>query len=74
MPGSAARHTDNTPLGAARHLGPLRSMPAWLKVITAAVAILLVGVLAFGAYWVIRLQGNLTTSSLGAGSSKSEGP
>lgn len=48
-------------------------MPAWLKVITAAVAILLVGVLAFGAYWVIRLQGNLTTSSLGAGSSKSEG-
>lgn len=31
------------------------------------------GVIAFGAYWAIRLQGNLTTASLGAGNSKSEG-
>jgi LCP family protein required for cell wall assembly len=32
-----------------------------------------VGVLAFGAYWTIRLQANLTTASLGAGNTKSEG-
>jgi LCP family protein required for cell wall assembly len=32
-----------------------------------------VGVLAFGAYWAIRLQANLTTASLGAGNTKSEG-
>ncbi|QCB97564.1 LytR family transcriptional regulator [Arthrobacter sp. PAMC25564] len=47
--------------------------PAWLKIGTAVVSVLLVGVIAFGAYWAIRLQGNLTTASLGAGSTKTEG-
>ena len=47
-------------------------MPGWLKIGTAVVSILLVGVLAFGAYWVIRLQGNISKASLGAGSDKTE--
>ncbi len=33
---------------------------------------LLVGVIAFGAYWAIRLQGNLTKAPLSAGNIKSE--
>jgi len=37
------------------------------------VSVLLVGVLAFGAYWVIRLQGNISKASLSAGSSTTEG-
>ncbi|MCU1522905.1 MAG: transcriptional regulator, partial [Arthrobacter sp.] len=37
------------------------------------VSVLLVGVLAFGAYWVVRLQGNISKASLGAGSSSTEG-
>ncbi|MCU1547256.1 MAG: LytR family transcriptional regulator [Arthrobacter sp.] len=32
------------------------------------------GVLAFGGYWVIRLQGNITKSPLSAGSNKTEAP
>ncbi len=43
-------------------------MPAWLKIGTGVVAVLLVGVIAFGAYWVIRLQGNITKAPLTAGS------
>lgn len=48
-------------------------MPGWLKIGTAVVSILLVGVLAFGGYWVLRLQGNISKASLGAGSDKTEG-
>ena len=48
-------------------------MPGWLKIGTAVVSILLVGVLAFGAYWVFRLQGNISKAALGAGSDKTEG-
>ena len=36
------------------------------------VAVLLVGVIAFGAYWALRLQGNLTKAPLSAGSTKTE--
>ncbi|MGP4032031.1 LCP family protein [Pseudarthrobacter sp. 1C304] len=72
-PGSAARHTDDPDVGPARHLGLTRGMPGWLKIGTAAVAILLVGVLAFGAYWVFRLQGNISKAALSAGSDKTEG-
>lgn len=70
---AAARHTEDLSVGPARHLGGVRRTPAWLKIGTAVVSVLLVGVIAFGAYWVIRLQGNLTTASLGAGSAKTEG-
>ncbi|HSN37240.1 MAG TPA: LCP family protein [Arthrobacter sp.] len=48
-------------------------MPGWVKVGTVVVSILLVGVLAFGAYWAIRLQGNLSKAALGAGGDKTEG-
>ncbi|WP_426978044.1 LCP family protein [Pseudarthrobacter sp. O4] len=69
----AARHSDDPAVGPARHLGAPRRLPAWLKIGTAVVSVLLVGVLAFGAYWVIRLQGNISKASLSAGSSKTEG-
>ena len=48
-------------------------MPGWLKIGTAVVSVLLVGVLAFGAYWDFRLQGNISKAALGAGSDKTEG-
>ncbi|HSN35274.1 MAG TPA: LCP family protein, partial [Arthrobacter sp.] len=71
--GSAARHTDDPAVGPARHLGRIRRMPTWLKIGSAAVSILLIGVLVFGAYWVLRLQGNISKAALGAGSDKTEG-
>ncbi|MDQ0820953.1 LCP family protein required for cell wall assembly [Arthrobacter sp. V4I6] len=69
---AAARHSDDPAVGPARHLGIPRRLPAWLKIGTAVVSVLLVGVLAFGAYWVVRLQGNISKASLGAGSSTTE--
>ena len=70
---AAARHTDDPSVGPARHLGAARGTPAWLKIGTGVVAVLLVGVLAFGAYWVIRLQGNITKAPLTAGSGSTDG-
>jgi LCP family protein required for cell wall assembly len=70
---AAARHTADPAVGPARHLGSARRTPTWLKVFTGVVAVLLVGVIAFGAYWTIRLQGNLTKAPLSAGSIKTEG-
>lgn len=61
-------------MGPARHLGALRGRPAWFKVASAMVAILLVGGLAFAAFWVIRLQMNISKAPLGAGSSRTEDP
>lgn len=61
-------------MGPARHLGALRGRPAWFKVVSAMVAILLVGGLAFAAFWVIRLQMNINKAPLGAGSSRTEDP
>lgn len=61
-------------MGPARHLGALRGRPAWFKVASAMVAILLVGGLAFAAFWVIRLQMNINKAPLGAGSSRTEDP
>jgi len=70
--GTAARHTEDPSVGPARHLGAAGRTPAWLRIGTIVVSVLLVGVLAFGAYWVIRLQGNITKSPLSAGN-KTEG-
>ncbi|MGX5714816.1 LCP family protein [Arthrobacter sp. MAHUQ-56] len=50
-----------------------RRKPRWVKVLTAAVAVMLLGVLAFGGYWVWRLQSNLSTSELTAGGQRTEG-
>jgi LCP family protein required for cell wall assembly len=52
----------------------MRGKPGWLKLTTAVVAVLLVGGLAFAAFWVIRLQMNLSKAPLGAGSSRTEEP
>lgn len=49
-------------------------MPGWLKIGTVVVSVLLVGVIAFGAYWTVRLQGNITKASLGAGNGTTEAP
>ena len=69
---AAARHADDPAVGPARHLGVARRIPTWLKVGTGVLAVLLVGVIAFGAYWAIRLQGNITKAPLSAGSSRTE--
>ena len=71
---AAARHSEHAGLGAARHLGATRQMPAWLKVTTAIVSVFLVAGLAFAAFWVIRLQGNIEKAPLGAGNQKTEDP
>nr|WP_198011589.1 MULTISPECIES: LCP family protein [unclassified Arthrobacter] len=61
-------------MGPARHLGAMGGKPAWFKVATAVVALVLVGALAFAAFWVIRLQMNISKAPLGAGSSRTEDP
>ena len=53
--GPVSRHADQAGLGAARHLGPIRGMPGWLKVVTAVVAVVLVGGLAFATVWTVLL-------------------
>ncbi|MGO4227373.1 LCP family protein [Arthrobacter sp. YAF34] len=69
---AAARHTADSSVGPARHLGAAHRIPTWLKVTTGVIAVLLVGVIAFGAYWAIRLQGNITKAPLSAGTGKTE--
>ncbi|MFF1383262.1 LCP family protein [Arthrobacter sp. NPDC058288] len=71
---AAARHSDTKDMGPARHLGAMRGKPVWFKVTTAVVALVLVGALAFAAFWVIRLQMNISKAPLGAGSSRTEDP
>ncbi|ABK03608.1 LCP family protein required for cell wall assembly [Arthrobacter sp. PvP102] len=71
---AAARHSDTKDMGPARHLGAMGGKPAWFKVATAVVALVLVGALAFAAFWVIRLQMNISKAPLGAGSSRTEDP
>ncbi|MCX2746749.1 LCP family protein [Arthrobacter sp. MI7-26] len=51
-----------------------RRAPRWFKITSAVVAVLLLAVVAFGGYWVWRLQSNISTSALGAGGHRSEGP
>jgi LCP family protein required for cell wall assembly len=50
-----------------------RLAPLWFKILSAAVAALLLAVVVFGGYWVWRLQSNITTSALSAGGQRSEG-
>lgn len=51
-----------------------RRSPRWFKITSAAVAVLLIAVIAFGGYWVWRLQSNISSSALGAGGVRTEGP
>ena len=59
-------------MGAARHLGPERGMPVWLKVATALVTVVVVGGLAFAGYWYFRLQSNISKAPLTAGDSTAQ--
>ncbi|CAM3058612.1 Biofilm regulatory protein A precursor [Arthrobacter ulcerisalmonis] len=70
--GSAApvtgnRRSDGVPAGAARHLRPERRLPLWLKVVTTVLAVVVVGSLAFGGFWFLRLQNNISKAPLNAG-------
>ncbi|KRE80619.1 LCP family protein [Arthrobacter sp. Soil762] len=65
--GPVSRHAGATAVGVARHLGSRSRMPAWLKVTTAVVTILVVGGLGFAGYWYLRFQSNITTAPLNAG-------
>lgn len=56
------------------HIQQRRRRPRWVKITGITVAALLLGCLAFGGYWVWRLQTNITTSALGAGGLRTEGP
>lgn len=49
-------------------------MPAWLKIVTAVVAVALVGGLAFAGFWFIRLQNNISKAPLNAGGTGTEAP
>ncbi|MCP9001338.1 LCP family protein [Pseudarthrobacter sp. RMG13] len=69
--GPVSRHADATAVGVARHLGSRSRMPAWLKVTTAVVTILVVGGLGFAGYWYLRFQSNITTAPLNAGGANS---
>ena len=72
--GPAGRHAQDGVVGAARHLGPVRGMSPWLKVLTAVVSLAILGGLAFGGFWFIRLQSNLSKAPLNAGGQGTEGP
>ena len=65
--GPVSRHAEDAAVGAARHLGPERGMPVWLKVATALVTVVVVGGLAFAGYWYFRLQSNISKAPLTAG-------
>ncbi|MFP5313435.1 MAG: LCP family protein, partial [Actinomycetes bacterium] len=71
-PGPVSRHADGRAIGAARHLGPLRRMPVWLKAITGVVALVLVAAIAFAGFWVFRLQSNISKAPLNAGGESTE--
>ncbi len=52
---------------------PGRRRPRWLKITGITATVLLLGILAFGGYWLWRLQSNIATSALGAGGLRTEG-
>ncbi|QCB97367.1 LytR family transcriptional regulator [Arthrobacter sp. PAMC25564] len=53
---------------------PARRRPRWLKITGIAVAVVFLGVVVFGGYWLWRLQSNISSSALGAGGLRTEGP
>ena len=69
--GTAARHSASStlePQGTGRSAGQAR----WLKIVTGVMSVLLVGGVAFAAFWVIRLQPNISKAPLGAGSRRKQ--
>ena len=65
-------HTEDGTLGAARHLGTLRGMPVWLKIVTAVLSLVILGGLAFAGFWFVRLQNNISRAPLNAGGGNAE--
>lgn len=49
-----------------------KGLPPWLKITAASVSVLLVAGIAFAAYWVIRLQSNISKAPLSAGATRTE--
>ncbi|MDQ0869323.1 LCP family protein required for cell wall assembly [Arthrobacter sp. V1I9] len=70
--GPVSRHAEDGTVGAARHLGPLRRMPLWLKITTGVLSVALVGALAFAGFWFLRLQNNISKAPLNAGGVNAE--
>lgn len=66
----AARHGEarSTP----RHMNAPKGLPLWLKITSVSVSVLLVAGIAFAAYWVIRLQSNISKAPLTAGATRTE--
>ncbi|MGO4584226.1 LCP family protein [Arthrobacter sp. 2RAF6] len=68
-PGTA-RHGEAP--GTPRHMNAPKGLPLWLKVTAVTVSVLLLGGIAFAAYWVIRLQANISKAPLSAGATRTE--
>lgn len=49
-----------------------KGLPPWLKITAASVSVLLVAGIAFAAYWVVRLQSNISKAPLSAGATRTE--
>ncbi|MCZ9880514.1 LCP family protein [Arthrobacter sp. B2a2-09] len=69
-PRGAARHGEAP--GTPRHMNAPKRLPLWLKISAATVSVLLVAGVAFAAYWVIRLQSNISKAPLSAGAPRTE--
>ena len=63
----------NLVAASSRRLPRRRRAAGWVRIVTAAVSLLLLGLLAFGGYWAWRLQSNISTSALTAGGQRTEG-
>jgi LCP family protein required for cell wall assembly len=72
--GPRSRHADNGTVGAARHLGPERGMPLWLKIVTGILSLAMIGALAFAGFWFVRLQSNISKAPLNAGGGSTDAP
>ncbi|MET3771982.1 LCP family protein required for cell wall assembly [Arthrobacter nitrophenolicus] len=70
--GPVSRHAHDSALGTARHLGPFRGMPVWLKIVTGVLSLAIIGGLAFAGFWYLRLQNNISKAPLNAGGGNSE--
>jgi LCP family protein required for cell wall assembly len=72
--GPVSRHAENGTVGAARHLGPVRGMPLWLKIVTAVLSVAIVAAVAFAGFWFVRLQSNISKAPLNAGGGSTDAP
>ncbi|UKA61077.1 LCP family protein [Arthrobacter sp. FW306-04-A] len=66
----AARHGEAP--GTPRHMNAPKGLPLWLKITAVSVSVLLVAGIAFAAFWVIRLQSNISKAPLSAGATRTE--